>query len=208
MRQTPVLADRGHIAQSIIVVLRGKAHRSKSAECAAQRRRNNKRSSRPRSWRGDRLTWAGRCGNGGSLRVSVANDVKWLQRPRNGHFAKPCDHATIWALIETKSGASPTAPSCYSRSSPSDTRGSTIVTANLPFEDRTQVLGSERLTGARPLAHLPATHAARQFLWRNCHSWPSECRTWVSGRGMDADVGRKVHRTAPCNYCSSMPADN
>ena len=27
-------------------------------------------------------------------------------------------------------------------------RGSTIVTSNLPFEDRTQVLGSERLTGA------------------------------------------------------------
>ncbi len=27
-------------------------------------------------------------------------------------------------------------------------RGSTIVTSNLPFEDWTQVLGSERLTGA------------------------------------------------------------
>ncbi len=38
-------------------------------------------------------------------------------------------------------------------------RGSTIVTSNLPFEDLTQVLGSERLTrrAARP-AHPPREH--------------------------------------------------
>ena len=36
-------------------------------------------------------------------------------------------------------------------------RGSTIVTSNLPFEDWTSVLGSERLTGAlldRPTHHV------------------------------------------------------
>jgi len=39
-------------------------------------------------------------------------------------------------------------PSYSSRPSRSATRGSTIITSNLPFEDWTSVLGSERLTGA------------------------------------------------------------
>jgi len=37
-------------------------------------------------------------------------------------------------------------------------RGSTLVTSNLPFQEWTEVLGSERLTGAAGPAHSPRPH--------------------------------------------------
>ena len=44
---------------------------------------------------------------------------------------------------------SKTGPSCCSRCSANVTKaGSTLVTSNLPFDEWTEVFGSERLTGA------------------------------------------------------------
>ena len=62
------------------------------------------------------------------------------------------DLASVKLLIIDELGYVPLSPTgaelLFETFSQRDERGSTIVTSNLPFEDWTSVLGSERLTGA------------------------------------------------------------
>jgi hypothetical protein len=63
-------------------------------------------------------------------------------------------------------------------------RGSTIVTSNLPFEDWTSVLGSERLTGAlRPAdpSRPHPDHEWRQLPAQAIRRAPQSCRNGRRG---------------------------
>jgi IstB-like ATP binding protein len=64
------------------------------------------------------------------------------------------------------------------RYNPKGTRGSTLVTSNLPFDEWIEILGSERLTGALLDRLIPIRAASDSLgieLTRSCNEGAADC---------------------------------